>query len=848
MVPMMNRWISGFLSLLLCFSLFSFIAAAEETQPASVSVWTLSGIDTVCGASQMVAYTVAGTTGTGETCTEVLVSADGRVLSVGGYDQNVPEGGFILAGSGGKKTQLNALLPGDGIWLDRDAMTVTVVPQDYSPFYEVPLPVNGLNTTRTENTIILYDGANGKSTTETNAWGYEVTVDKNGFISGLGGNDSTIPEGGYVLSGHGTGKTLLTEAAVLGMKAILSDDRRTVTLTVDRDACLEVFRLNIAQFQLNADAASASYRLIDEQAIQTASEALSSCFAEIESALQTDNFLLYTVQGNRFALLLEQAELLLIEERPVEGRGVWIRPALNADRTVIFETARNIREAGFNQVYIELLFDNTTIMPMPEDSLFEQNPAFGGTDTLAIYIEACHSYGLEIHGWLSVFRVGVKGSSNTSRSVGSKKTEWLQISKTGKDYVSNLYGDAFFLNPALPEVQTFLLENYAYIISNYDLDGLQLDYIRYPNNEDGEDYGYDSYTCDLFEQQTGKDPRTLTSGSADYTAWCTFRASFVTEFVRKMQVLLDTLRPDMFLSAAVAPGYSTSLLSMKQDTPGWLDEQLLDLVFPMAYGTTDAVQKYTDETNALAGDNAFTYIGVSDQGADTLREQILVTREHGADGIAFFSWNVYDSKYLVISETLFASTALSPSYDGKSAMLAQLTLLKTRIESKLLPNNPELSVLPDEIDSAVEALQEESLSGCTEQLTSLLEHIKALAGSLSDAAATTAITEDCRIANKLLLLNRDDAKAEYRKTHPLPELLLTGESSAAPVSADTTEDSSSQQTVELSTVERVFQVISLLIILGGIALLPVYFVLNSRKKRIAASFKDSEHKEDSPSE
>lgn len=58
----------------------------------------------------------------------------------------------------------------------------------------------------------------------------------------------------------------------------------------------------------------------------------------------------------------------------------------------------------------------------------------------------------------------------------------------------------------------------------------------------------------------------------------------------------------------------------------------------------------------------------------------------------------------------------------------------------------------------------------------------------------------------------------------------------------------SAETVEnetrLSPVEQVFQVISLLILFGGIAMLPVYYVLNRRRKRIIASFEQPKEPDD----
>ena len=49
-------------------------------------------------------------------------------------------------------------------------------------------------------------------------------------------------------------------------------------------------------------------------------------------------------------------------------------------------------------------------------------------------------------------------------------------------------------------------------------------------------------------------------------------------------------------------------------------------------------------------------------------------------------------------------------------------------------------------------------------------------------------------------------------------------------------DAVSEDGVQLSPVEQVFQVISLVILFGGLAMLPVYYVLNKRRRRIISSF------------
>ena len=72
----------------------------------------------------------------------------------------------------------------------------------------------------------------------------------------------------------------------------------------------------------------------------------------------------------------------------------------------------------------------------------------------------------------------------------------------------------------------------------------------------------------------------------------------------------------------------------------------------------------------------------------------------------------------------------------------------------------------------------------------------------------------------------------------LPSLVLPALASSEP--------SEPSEPSPLSPVERVFQVISLTILFGGVALLPVYFLLNKRRKRIIASFGEKDEPEDGP--
>lgn len=82
-------------------------------------------------------------------------------------------------------------------------------------YYEL----DGVNTSRGGGELIQYTPDHGDST-RTNNWGYEVTIE-NGIVVKRGGNDSKIPENGYVLSIHGS--DWLRDYAELGMEVQIED-------------------------------------------------------------------------------------------------------------------------------------------------------------------------------------------------------------------------------------------------------------------------------------------------------------------------------------------------------------------------------------------------------------------------------------------------------------------------------------------------------------------------------------------------------------------------------------------------------------------------------------------------
>lgn len=78
--------------------------------------------------------------------------------------------------------------------------------------------VDGVNRARRTDELIVYTPLPGRPTTQTNEWGFEAVVGSDGRIVSAGGNDQPIPEGGFVLSGHGASRIWLAEHAQVGAR------------------------------------------------------------------------------------------------------------------------------------------------------------------------------------------------------------------------------------------------------------------------------------------------------------------------------------------------------------------------------------------------------------------------------------------------------------------------------------------------------------------------------------------------------------------------------------------------------------------------------------------------------
>ncbi|MEG3437988.1 family 10 glycosylhydrolase [Pannus brasiliensis CCIBt3594] len=269
-------------------------------------------------------------------------------------------------------------------------------------------------------------------------------------------------------------------------------------------------------------------------------------------------------------------------------RGTIVKARSEEDLAKVFD---RMAEAGINLVFFETVNASYTIYPSRVAP--EQNPLTRGWDPLKAAVKLAHERNMEIHAWVWAFAAAnqkhneVLGQpKNYLGPVLSRNPDWGATNKSGGAFDYGRESRKAFFDPANPAVQDYLVSLYEEIVRNYDVDGVQLDYIRYPFQDprSNQTYGYGKASRTLFQQMTGVDPITLSPGNPLWESWTAFKIQQIDSFVSLVSTRLKGIRPDLKLSVAVFPmAKQERLYRIQQHWENWGRNQWVDMIFLMTY-------------------------------------------------------------------------------------------------------------------------------------------------------------------------------------------------------------------------------------------------------------------------
>ncbi|MEL6496005.1 MAG: family 10 glycosylhydrolase [Cyanobacteria bacterium J06623_7] len=281
-------------------------------------------------------------------------------------------------------------------------------------------------------------------------------------------------------------------------------------------------------------------------------------------------------------------------------RGTIVKAKSEADLIPIFD---RMAQAGINTVFFETLNSSYTIYP--SEVAPKQNPLVKDWDPLRAAVKLAHERNMELHAWVWTFAAVNKRHNQIlnlpSHYLGpvlSQRPEWAMTDGQGSRFHYN--SGKIFLDPANPEVRSYLQAIIAEIVTEYKVDGIHLDYIRYPfQSPSGQlTYGYGVASREQFERQTGYDPIELHPYHYLWSEWIEFRTQQVDTFVAQVSQQLKSINPELVLSTAVFPLPTRDRLSkIQQGWETWVRKEWIDLLVPMTY--SQSAQELYSVTNPL---------------------------------------------------------------------------------------------------------------------------------------------------------------------------------------------------------------------------------------------------------
>lgn len=337
-----------------------------------------------------------------------------------------------------------------------------------------------------------------------------------------------------------------------------------------------------------------------------------------------------------------------------ELRGVWVTPRTANGFWTKADIARamdSLAAANFNVVYFNAWSRGWPLWRsdvFAAETGYATDPVAGTRDILQEAITEAHRRGLEIEAWLEYGFVGWwDGNTLPGYPKGplfAAHPDWLARRSNGSDiFPISGGGNFYWASHNHPAVQAFFARLFAEIGVKYDLDGIELDRIRYPQL----DCGYDSVSRARYRASTGGDPP---ANVAD-PAWMRWRADRLNEFHRTAYDSIKAVNPHLIVSNAPShysagtnyPAYENFL----QDWRAWLNGGYLDAaqiqmyVRPATLATyiPSALSGVTDSMRykAFAGIAPKTENYILD--LDGMLQLINVTRASGMRGNSIWYYN-----------------------------------------------------------------------------------------------------------------------------------------------------------------------------------------------------------------
>lgn len=328
-----------------------------------------------------------------------------------------------------------------------------------------------------------------------------------------------------------------------------------------------------------------------------------------------------------------------------EERAVWLatiggidwprtkatdEPSTQRQKQELVAILDRLQRANINVIILQTRIRGSVIYPSAIETWDETITGRAGRapsyDPLAFAIEECHKRGMELHTWLVSIPLG---TAQRQRSYGT-----MSVTRHHPNLTKTV-GSEVFMIPGQPGTADYIASIAREIVEHYDVDGINLDYIRYPESQ------YRFSDDNLYKTSSGMT-------KADW------KRDNITRIVRRVHDAVKAVKPWVKLSSSPIGKYRNLTRyrtggwdcydGVYQDPQAWLRDNIQDILFPMMYFQGDHYYPFVyDWAENNYGHPVAAGLGIyfldPKEGRwqlNDVRAEMHAARNSGMGGIAFY--------------------------------------------------------------------------------------------------------------------------------------------------------------------------------------------------------------------
>ncbi|PIP14036.1 MAG: hypothetical protein COX48_02585 [bacterium (Candidatus Stahlbacteria) CG23_combo_of_CG06-09_8_20_14_all_34_7] len=367
----------------------------------------------------------------------------------------------------------------------------------------------------------------------------------------------------------------------------------------------------------------------------------------------------------KWAFLLFILPLFL---HPLSIKGVWITRWDIFSENHIYEMIDSLSKANVTDAFVQvygsgIAYYNSKIALLN----------YSDFDPLKTFISYAHEKNIRVHAWINLLYMWERKDMTDNEMhivnrypesvvVDDKNTSLLDYSI---DKLKSRNIEGIYVSPSSEIVNDYILFIIHEILTQYSVDGIHLDYSRFP----GREFVYDNYLKSdymskyVIQYEDIEDPITeklfgKTGINALKSNWQKLPKEKLNELIKSIYTDVKLTNPNIQLSSAVIADVESAEINYYQNWWEWLSNRYIDFVVVMAYSPSLSVlKKQIEKINSKTSlENIVIGLGTFNQTVINVKANYEVLARYPVMGFCLFSnQSIYEKRgsYSYIGNTIY---------------------------------------------------------------------------------------------------------------------------------------------------------------------------------------------------